>query len=76
MISEDQGFENSWEGWGRQIEMFAQRFMERLDTWAEVEFFTKSVERFIRVVGKNVEITDLPTGERMGWVNDFFDELV
>jgi len=52
------------------------RWVERCDTWPQVEELRKAKERFIREIGANVEISDLPTGERMQWVNEFFEGLV
>jgi len=35
----------------------------------------KTVDRFIRAAAKEVQVADLPTGQRMQWVNELAQEL-
>lgn len=57
------------------VETIAMRVGQDMESCPYFRRMHKAVERFLRFAMKNVEITDLPTGKRMEWVNHLTKQL-
>ena len=56
-------------------EKIAHRLESDMENCPYFQRMRKAVERMLRYAMKHVEVSDLPTGKRMEWVNDLSKQL-
>lgn len=59
----------------RAVETIGERVVDDIESCPYYRRSRKAVERLLRFAMKNIQVTDLPTGKRMQWVNDLTRRL-
>jgi hypothetical protein len=67
-ITDEESFERNFGGAMMKLE-------RRVESCPFVQRLEKTCDRFIRAACKEVRVADLPTGQRMQWVNELTQEL-
>lgn len=75
MIYEDFGLDMNFGYNDPASEEAIGRYVETWGNWEQSERVCKAAHRYLRAVCKNLEIEDLPQGERERWVNELAEGL-